>query len=386
MLVRTAHTEELDDLDAAIAEVHAALRPDDFGPNALGIIACTYDFAEEGVAACIAASLPFPSIGIESTDCAVGDASGNILFTIMVMGGDDISFSLARSEPLGTGPDNALVDMCRRAVDGLGDREPVFGLAFAPMLDTINDETIGPQLEAARPGLPFFGTLSVRYYDGLYRPAAVFHDSQAWYDRAAVAVVAGDVAPILTMVTLPKNRILKQKAVITRADGNVVIEVNNRPVIDYLDSLGMVQDGKVPGLHAFPIIVDESDETLPDTRTVLAISPEGYLVCGGAMREGSVLSIGAQDKDSVVETAGNLFTRYDGEYAAGLFYSCHSRGLALGLDVSAEFDLLRERFAGRFPVMMAYSGGEICPRRGADGQYHTMSHSDTLVACGLART
>ncbi len=386
MLVRTAHTEELDDIDAAVAEVHAALRPDDFGPNALGVIACTYDFAEEGVAARIAESLPFPTVGIESTDCAVGDASGSILFTIMALGGDDAFFSLACSEPLGANPEHALADMCRQAVDGLGGREPAFGLAFAPMLESINDETIGPQLEAARPGLPFFGTLSVRYYDSLYRPAAVFHDNAAWYDRATVALVAGDVTPVLGMATLPKNRILKQKAVITRADGNVVIEVNNRPVIDYLDSLGMVQGGKVPGLHAFPIIIDESDDTLPETRSVLEISPEGYLVCGGTMPEGSVLSIGAQDKDSVLETAGDLFSRYDGEFAAGLFYSCHSRGLALGLDVTAEFDLLQERFAGKFPVMMAYSGGEICPRRGADGEYHNMSHSDTLVACGLGRT
>ncbi|MCD7895389.1 MAG: FIST C-terminal domain-containing protein, partial [Planctomycetaceae bacterium] len=376
----------LDDIDAAIAEVHAALRPDDFSPDALGIIACTYDFAEEGVAARIAESLPFPTVGIETTDCAVADASGNILFTVMAVGGDDIRFSLARSESLDSMPETALSDMCRRAMDGLGGREPAFGLVFAPMLEKINDETIGPQLEAARPGLPFFGTLSVRYYDGLYRPAAVFHDNQAWYDRATVALVAGDAAPFLSMATLPKNRILKQKAVITLADDNVVIEVNNRPVIEYLDSLGMVQDGKVPGLHAFPIIIDESDDTLPETRSVLEISPEGYLVCGGRMPEGSVLSIGAQDKDSVLETAGDLFSRYDGDYAAGLFYSCHSRGLALGLDISAEFDLLRERFSGRFPVMMAYSGGEICPRRGADGQYHNMSHSDTLVGCGIGRT
>ncbi|MCC8165697.1 MAG: FIST C-terminal domain-containing protein, partial [Planctomycetes bacterium] len=110
-----------------------------------------------------------------------------------------------------------------------------------------------------------------------------------------------------------------------------------------------------------------------------------YLVCGGTMPEGSVLSIGAQDKDSVLETAGDLFSRYEGDYAGGMFFSCHSRGLALGLDVSAEFDLLRERFANRFPVIMAYSGGEICPRRCADGTFHNMSHSDTLVGCGLAR-
>ncbi|MCC8108183.1 MAG: hypothetical protein LIQ30_03875, partial [Planctomycetes bacterium] len=142
MLVRTAHTVELDDIDAAIAEVHAALRPDDFSPDALGIIACTYDFAEEGVAARIAESLPFPTVGIETTDCAVADASGNILFTVMAVGGDDIRFSLARSESLDSMPETALSDMCRRAMDGLGGRAPAFGLVFAPLREKITDAPI----------------------------------------------------------------------------------------------------------------------------------------------------------------------------------------------------------------------------------------------------
>lgn len=381
--IRTAGTTELDYPDVAASEISEALRADSLNGDCLGFVTCSGDFIATGVLEAVCSRLPFPVMGIQTTDSTVDEGEGGAQLSLMVVGGDDVSFTRAVSGPLDDDPVTGLADMCTQGmVDG---RQPVMAFLFAPMVECINDENIVAVVDEATGGIPLFGTLSVDYLDGTYLDNQVIFDGRAHGGRACAAFVHGPVEPTYVMAALPKNRILRQKAIITKSSNHILIEVNNIPVMQYLDSLGLVRDGKIPGIHSIPFIVDDASAARPESRSVLSVTPEGHVICGGEMREGMVLSLGAQDTDSVLETAGRVVGAVEAHPnpSAVMLFSCHSRSLALGLDVTAELRYVRERLAGETPLLMAYSGGEICPVAAEDGVLRNMSHSDTLVACIL---
>lgn len=165
----------------------------------------------------------------------------------------------------------------------------------------------------------------------------------------------------------------------------MLVEVNGKPVVEYLNSLGLMTDGRLAVSHAFPFIVDKRTGETPASRAVYGLTPERALQCAGEMPEGASLSVGAQNITAVLQTAkvvADTIAR-DETAAAALVFSCNSRNMTLALEELAEWKVLDVSLAGRVPYLFAYSGGEICPDVTRDGKYKNILHSDTIVACVL---
>lgn len=382
--IRTAFITELDDIEAAVLDVVEQITPATLPPNRLGILTCALEFIEEGILKAICDKLPFDVVGCNTTTGAVNGAADINQLSLMVLAADDVHFSVAVSDPFDNDHLPKLRKMCDAARAGLID-EPQFALTFSPMLFQFDDEKFIALYNEAIRGLPLFGTMAC-HYDGDYHDTMAIHNGEYYEDRAVIVFVSGNIRAEFAMASLPASRILKQKAVITKADDNILIEVNNMPVLEYMESLGLARDGEIVGMHAIPFILDFGDgREAPESRTVLGLSPEGYVLCGGEMPVGVGLALGAQDAEAVLETMRQVILAVppDRPPDAMLLFSCHSRSLALGLDNMAEIECMDRALGDKVPFILAYSGGEICPVPDGNGGTRNASHSDTLVACTL---
>jgi len=96
----TAFTREIDDIDAAVAEI---LKPLDLQKqrlkNSVGILMFHPSFLETGVIKAVSEALPFDSIGCTTSYLAAPGAIADMMLTVTVLTSDDVAFK-AGDDPL----------------------------------------------------------------------------------------------------------------------------------------------------------------------------------------------------------------------------------------------------------------------------------------------
>jgi hypothetical protein len=379
----TAYTLEIDDCDKAVSEILSQLELDkNLLKNSVGIVSCYSEFIESGVVKALREKLPFDIIGSTTIGNSITGVNGRLMLSIAVITGDDISFSCAYSEPLT--PDNFKENIAaayENALSRLGQK-PVMIFACSPLFFNIAGDEVIQAIDDMSGGVPVFGTLAVDHTHDYHTANTLFNES-ASLDRLAMILVAGDIHPSFSVTSVPEHKIVKQKAIITKSHHNLLIEVNNIPVIEYMTSIGLAVNGKIEGLNSLSFTIDFNDGTKPIVRGIFGQTPEGYAICGGSMPVNATLGVGAADHDDIIAMAAEAMTKLPlDKLSSGLFlFSCISRNMALGFDVSAEMDTVQNIVGEKAPYIMAYSGGEICPVYDKDGKLVNRFHNETLITC-----
>ena len=380
----TLSTRELDSPELAAQDIARQMAGHELRKNTLGIVVCENEFADNGILKSVCDALPFSCIGCNTTASATANDADELVLSVMVITSDKCEFVTALSRPVTADSQECIRDMYRESHDP-GREKPALALAFGPMLPEVNDESIIRLLDQGMEGgVPVFGSLGVHYEDMTYQKTGAIHDGAFYGDRVALALLYGDFKPAFATSTLPDGKALRQKAVVTKAENNLLVEVNNKPVLEYMAQLGLALDNNFIAVHSVPIILDLGPDHPPASRTVYGVSPEGHLICGGEVPEGAGLSMWEQDSDAVLFSAGVVMDTVlaHPDPRAVLVFSCHSRFLSLGFEEMAEFELAAERLNGKIPWLAAYSGGEICPATLGERKVNYI-YSDTMVACVL---
>jgi hypothetical protein len=251
------------------------------------------------------------------------------------------------------------------------------------MLENSGDDYVNV-LTAASGGVPCFGTLAV---DDTVDFANCFmiYDGEHCNDRMAMLMIYGDVRPRFFIATISRDKILDKSALITKSEGHVLMEVNDRPVVEYFENLGLTKASETAyAMTSLPFMLDYNDGTPWVSKVFIGLSPEKHAICAGAMPEGSTLYIGVFDKADVMFTSEEAVGKAldDIEGASGiLIYSCISRSMSLGADQLMEVDMIKEKISDKLPFMMAYSGGEICPTRISEETATNRFHNNALIVC-----
>jgi hypothetical protein len=321
-------------------------------------------------------------VGINTLSAAVAGHADQMLLGLTVFTSNDVFFKAALSDTLGTEPRGTIESVYANAKDAL-PVGPALALVFSPLLMQLGGDALIREMDAVSGGLPLFGSLAIDFVTDIRNPLIIFN-GETWNDRVAIVLLAGNVEPKFSVTTISEDRLLRQKAVITKSAGNLLIEVNNIPVMQYFETLGLAKNGQFIGsCSEIPIVVDFNDGIKPVTRTILALLPNGQLVCGGAVPENCSLTVGNINKADVLETFSQaaedlLADKQDGI----LLFSCAGRNFALGLDNLAELKTVLEKFTDQ-SFMFAYSGGEICPVKTADGTLKNRFHNVSLISCSF---
>jgi hypothetical protein len=385
---RSAFTEEVDDVEEAIAAIREQLGGFDWLlANTIGLLTCYSDFIGSEASRGICEALPFDVVGGTTLGNAVHGSSGNILLTLLVLSSDDVEFSAGISAPLHGADEAVLKDAWDEAAVKLNGK-PAMMATFAPLLVPVSGDFYANSFSNISGNLPNFGMLVVDNNNDYHETRVIFN-GESYADRCAIVIMAGNLDVKFMLASISPERIFMDKGVVTSSNGNQVQTVNERPVVEYLESLGLKRndDGSITGVNAFPFVVDYNDGTTPVVRVIFGITEEGYAICGGDIPNGSTLSVGHIDSDEVLSTTSELISDAleSGEPDCILMFSCVGRYFALGYTPMSEMERVQKLMEDtRIPYQLTYSGGELCPVYTSGGEcIKNRNHNDTFIMCLL---
>jgi hypothetical protein len=380
--VFTAFTEEIDDVDAAAAELLEQLDLDRRRlTNSLGLIHCYSDFVDSGVVRALSEKLPFDTLGSTTISASASGGLGEMGLSVTVLTSDDSRFISGVSAPITDSVEAPLEELYRRIKAEAGEK-PLMLMPFIPFLLNVGGDEFIEKLDALSGSVPAFGTLAISNEPD-YSRSYTFYNGESFAASMALAAVVGGTAPEFLSVSVNEENILKQKAVITGVERNILRTVNNIPAVNYLESIGIVKDGNVTGLQAMPFIIYLEDGSLL-IRACIGGTGDGSLILCGAVPLNSSIALATMGfEDVVTSTEAKVREALAGAKGRGmLMYSCAGRNWCLGMRPLAEHEKVKECL-GDTPYHFAYSGGEIFPSRLGDGRVVNHLQNDSLIICVL---
>ena len=164
---------------------------------------------------------------------------------------------------------------------------------------------------------------------------------------------------------------LANRHTITRADGNILAEIDGRPALDvFKEDIGEVlaKDLKrVSGYIFAGLPVPGSDTGDYLVRNLIGIDPgEKLLAIGDNLEDDVPIMFCRRDGDTAREDMlrmlADLKKRATGEIKGGVYYTCVGRGRNQFGDNSEELKMIREQL-GDFPLVGFFANGEISHNR-----------------------
>lgn len=379
----TAFTSEIDDIELATSEIITQLEPD---KNCLkytvALVTCYHEFATNGLVGELYAKLGFPIIGTTSTAISTNSGYGQLDFSILMITSDDVVLTAACSSSLKEGLEKPFEDMYQSALEGHSETPKLIISAAPLMLEYAGDNYVDILNDVSK-GVPNFGTLSIDNTSDYLDSYVVFND-KVERDMYAVIVASGDINPKFLYASFSPEFIFSHTATITKTNGNLLQEIDDAPVIQYLERIGLAKNGKVTDiLHSIPFILDYDGEGVPVSRVLLSWNEDECGICGGLMPEGTKFNLGMWDVSDVLGTTTKTVETLlqDQDANTLILHSCLARGYALGTEFLLETEKISELIADKTPYIFSYSGGEICPV--SDDSDANRFHNNTIIACAF---
>jgi hypothetical protein len=388
----TAHTSEVDDAAEAVSEIMEQLDIDGklegkLLKNTVGLLTCYADFIESEAVKRICEALPFEVVGSTTLGNAVPRSSSTILLTLMLISSDDVYFSVGLTDPIPSEDPAPLRRAYETAAAKLAEK-PVLMLSYAPLLMNVGGDFFANSFTEISGGVPNFGMLAVDHNSD-YHESQIICNGEAYLDRYTFVLLSGNIHPRFITGSISNEKVSREKGLVTAAQGNQLQTINGKPVVEYLQSIGITRnkDGTIVGINSFPFIVDYNDGTTPIVLAMFANTPEGYAVCGGNIPVGAILSVGSINAEEVLTTTAETLVSAIGleEVRGILMFSCVGRYFSLGYQPMAEIEKVQELLKDTdIPYQFTYSGGELCPvysREKGISVTANRNHNDTFVGC-----
>ena len=376
-------TNAIDDLDVAKEEILSQLKDKKFLQHTVGIIACHYDYVEQGIVEAICKAVPFDIVGCSTFGSAVNGSGSMEHLTLTILTGDDVFFSTTMSETIcKDGFESPIENVYTAARDVLG-QDPALIFVFGPVMPDVAGDQMLWKLNQLCGGIPVFGTLSSDALPGCPK-SYVIRNGESDRNKMSLLLVGGNVKPRFYVTAIAQRSIQQNSAVVTASEGYMVTSINNMSVLDYFASLGITAT-KLAAISMIPFLVDFGDGTEPIAYSMYDISETG-VYCGGAIPVGAKITFAEVDTSSVIETAEIALRRalddVEKNGACGVVaVPCMARSMVLTPNVEAEIVKSLEIIGNKIPFSLIYSGGEICPvynqQRGLVNRFHNLTY--TLV-------
>jgi hypothetical protein len=351
--------------------------------HSVAIISCHHEFVKSGIVKAICNALPFDIAGAISSYQSTSDAADSLLMTIMLLTSDDNDFVSVMTPSLKQEPGKAIAESYANAASKRED-SPALILTFAPfMIENSGDEYVNVLTEASG-GVPCFGTLAVD--DTIdFSNCFMLFNGEAYFENMVMILVYGDISPKFYIANILSENIFEKSALVTKSSGHVIMELNGKPIDEYFKDLGLTQSSETPyAMSNLPFMLDYGDGTKEVSKIFIALTPERYALCAGAVPEGSILHIASTSKSDVEKTTAQILDEILNDadkHSCLLIYSCIARYISLAGDETGEINIVRGKVAGKLPFMMSYSGGEFCPTQNLYNKAVNRFHNNSFIAC-----
>ena len=161
--VLTAHTSEIDDVEAAVTEILSQLDLSRLLEFSAGIMYYHADFAQTGVTKRICESLPFPVVGGTTSNSAVPGSKKDITLTITVFTSKTIVFTAGISDPICGEPfipiEKLYNEMVKEKPASMGEKPAMFFIISPDFINATGDDYLAALTGIGR-GVPVFGSVA----------------------------------------------------------------------------------------------------------------------------------------------------------------------------------------------------------------------------------
>ena len=382
----TIYTLEMDDGDAALDELRAQLDEKiTLQAHSVGIIQCRYDFVESGVVETVCKGLPFPVVGMTSTGQVVNGMASEFMLSIMVLTGDDVSFETAHT----TGHADDFEGSIAKSLPARDD-VPKLAIIFPAIQNAVSGDRYCEAFISHWGAVPVFGSYAIEDGELDNMRFATLCNGESFTDELTYIAVYGNVNPKFHIMTATSSVEMYSMGLITKADGNVLRELNGLRAMEYFEREGFAHDGVMrEGIHLmlYKLVMPNINETDEDSfaRAVVGFDDEGSAIFRGEVYEGAHLFIGNKNVSDIMEASKQFVDKLNAIEGANavLVFSCIVHHIFLAATPELELQTACERMRDEVPFMGAYSGGEICPTSTTAGGATNRYHNFSFVACTL---
>lgn len=378
----SVYTSEVDAPKIAVEDIQNQIDILPLCRNSVGIVACHYDFVENGILSALQKKLPFPLIGITTFYQATANTSGLFELTITVLTSDDVHFLLAYSAAdQENSPRERIERVYSKNMENSGE-SPALILNFLSANRPLSGDEYLRLLDDVAGGIPAFGMVNSGEDDSgvnIY----VFCCDEVFSEGFAMLFLTGDVSFKTYATTAYEERLLGVSTTVTKADETTVEELNGLPAMTYLKRNGVALDEAfgdivtpIPFYCRFP-----GDEVLIG-RALKSFGGE-KLEFMAEFPEGSLMRIGTMTAKDILDESRSLIRQAVEENPnAELFLigSCVGRYIILGLETTSEMDCVTSEIPEATNYLACYVGGEICPVK-QDGALINRFHNNSLIVC-----
>jgi len=386
-------TTSIDDIDLAVEEIANQLKQ---GPtllrNSVGIVQCDPEFIEEGIMPLLYDRLGIMMVGGTTVAVAANNEVGNHMFSMMVLTSDDVEFVAGHTTGLVENYESAIGKSMKTAL-GMSEQPLKLALLFPTVTDneSLPGDCYVEAVEKVCGDVPVFGTLSVDDAVRDFDRSMSVYNGEHFKREATYVLIFGNVDPRFYVATVPAQTNLGgEDAVVTKADGHIVQEINNMLARDYFESVGLAENGNFkPGVYFVPFLVSKVDsEGIARTfvRALIAFDENGYVSLRGKVPEQAVLSVASLGADDILNATTEVVKQIADldNVQTVMIFSCIIRQLCIGSDPMKELAQIKDILRGDVPFLASYSGGEISPI-GCDVRGRSLNafHNYSLIACLL---
>lgn len=393
----TANSENFEDSYEAGKELaEAILDKIELCKGKVGLLYCTMEFDLAELLRSVREHIDIPIVGCTTYSQATEDGYCEEAATLLVLTSDELEVGIGLGQGLSRDAEAAVTQACETARRGL-QGEPRLILTFpdVALTPTVSVEVVLTALQQRFPGVPIAGGLPGD--SGKFKQTHQFYDGQVHTDAIPVILLGGDIHPVVMIGSgwIPTGT----PAIATKADRNILSEIDHRPAIEYIGKYipsQRIGDPEVMG--TWPLAVyDDRLRSISDKYKDYAVmrSPfqcdkeTGRIIYAGEIPNGAPVRLAKGSREDVIHGAADVAERLKShlggrDISCLLFFSCGGRKLVLGLKTPQEVQTLRGALPKDLPICGLYVYGEIAPIDSTDPNLNQARfHNTTLVLCAL---
>jgi hypothetical protein len=379
----TARTSEVDVFDEAIAEIKSQIDFSRLKRYSGGIIYCCMDYYESGMVDALCKELPFDVIGMTGMGTASDGGFGFFDLTLTVLTSDEVRFSAGMTEGMNIENYDEEIRSLYGDMRARVTEDPSLIITIIPYVRDVSGYKIVAATDKAVGGIPLWGPVSssINFEDN---ELAVLCNGRYARSEVAMLFLNGPVEPKFIIASLPENNISNTRGIVTKSDGATLIEVNDMPVLEYFDYLGVAVTTE--NVRATPLMIYHRGAEKPIALAFFRVFEDGSVLIGGEVPVGASIAIGGIDTDTILASARQALKEIvkHEDRNATLIAPCVTRGVMMIPDQKGELMLIQEMLGeSGLPYSMAYAGGEISPMPDAEGKLRNHFHNYTFCACVL---
>ncbi|MDL2300517.1 FIST C-terminal domain-containing protein [Clostridiaceae bacterium OttesenSCG-928-D20] len=378
----TLMTNVIDEKDIAVAELLEQYSKLSLRKNTIGIIICHPDYKASGIVSEISEKLPFPIHGYTTFAQACSKGTGIFSLSITVLTSDDISFSAEMTEDIiSEVPVDAPIEKAYSRLKGSLQVQPKLIMGFVPTdLSRPGDQYIrafNRLVDDSSAFMPLFATYPNDMALDVGKTYTIF-DGSFYEHRFVMIGFAGNIEVCFEVAYFDLKNLSMGKKRITKSHSNIVSEIENQPVMRFIEENGFSEDL----IDAVPFIVEDAKTGDKMCRVCAGYTAE-YMHFVAEIPENSYINVGIWSKDTILSTAREKLEnvkRFAGDKGVYFVFSCMNRYHELASTSDSEIDLVIDVFGKDITFAMGHAAGEISPF--GYGRESRM-HNNAMIICAL---